>query len=321
MNILVTGVGALIGQGIIRSLRDISADLNIIGVDRSADSCGPYICDDFFAKPKCDERSIGYEEFWLSLLADNDVKLVLPGIEEDMLFFHEKRKLFEKWNIAINSEETIKTACDKWSLHKIIQKIGLPTIPTALCSQISDWPVDFEKNRYILKPRSSNGSRGIIFVDDSNSLDEGLSSIANKRDYIIQEIIGKNSAEFTSSAFGFGDGKSLPPITFRRRLSPLGNTANVEVESIKGIDDQIHLISECIKPKGPTNYQFREKDGKHYLMDLNPRFSSTASLKTLFGYNEARMCIQHLCNQESLTMPKVRSGKAWRYYADYVIFE
>ena len=321
MNIIVTGVGALIGQGIVRSLREINADLNIIGLDRSVDSCGPYICDHFFLKPKFDERSLDYAEFWLKLLDDNDVTLVLPGIEEDMLFFHDNRKIFESWNVAINSEATIKAACDKWTLHELIQDLGLPTIPTSLCSSIADFPVDFEVNKYILKPRSSNGSRGIIFVDDSETLTSGLSSISDTQSYIIQQIIGKDSSEFTSSAFGFGDGKSLSPITFRRRLSPLGNTASVVVESIKDIDEQICLLSKRIKPIGPTNYQFREKDGQYYLMDLNPRFSSTASLKTLFGYNEAQMCIQHLCNKEPITMPRVRSGKAWRYYADHVIFE
>ena len=86
ITVVVTAVGALIGQGIIRSLRLSGMSVRIIGVDRGPCGIGPFWCDAFFAKPAVDESSSAYLDFWKNLLTDEAVNLVLPGLELDVLF-------------------------------------------------------------------------------------------------------------------------------------------------------------------------------------------------------------------------------------------
>ena len=46
-NILVTGVGAIIGYGLINSLHKSKYDVHIIGMDIYDDAYGQYLCDEF----------------------------------------------------------------------------------------------------------------------------------------------------------------------------------------------------------------------------------------------------------------------------------
>ena len=81
--IVVTGVGAIIGQGIVKALRKCGRNVCVIGIDRNPQSVGPQICDIFYAKPACDESSEKYLAFWRDFLGKDSVDLVLPGLEVD----------------------------------------------------------------------------------------------------------------------------------------------------------------------------------------------------------------------------------------------
>ena len=50
-NILVTGVGAIIGYGIIESLKLSNLNCKIIGTDIYEENYGKYICDEFIQVP------------------------------------------------------------------------------------------------------------------------------------------------------------------------------------------------------------------------------------------------------------------------------
>ena len=81
VTILVTGVGAIIGQGIIKSLRKSNYSVRIIGIDRSKNSPGPSLCDVFYQKPLCNEDSSEYLSFWYDVLKKESVDIVLVGLE------------------------------------------------------------------------------------------------------------------------------------------------------------------------------------------------------------------------------------------------
>ena len=49
--VLVTGVGAIIGQGIVDGLRRSGRSVRVVGLDRNPDCLGPKLCDDFVPKP------------------------------------------------------------------------------------------------------------------------------------------------------------------------------------------------------------------------------------------------------------------------------
>ena len=83
ISVLVTGVGAIIGYGIINSLRkqnDIS--VRIVGMDIFDDAYGQFLCDKFYIAERADSPK--YQDFINDLIAKEKIDLIIPGIEQDM---------------------------------------------------------------------------------------------------------------------------------------------------------------------------------------------------------------------------------------------
>src|SRR5271155_4521825 len=80
--ILVTGVGAVIGYGIVRSLRASKFPVRIVGMDIYADAVGQRWCDVFEQAVRADDPR--YPEHVAELILRHSIHLVIPGIEQDV---------------------------------------------------------------------------------------------------------------------------------------------------------------------------------------------------------------------------------------------
>jgi carbamoyl-phosphate synthase large subunit len=321
VNILVTGVGAIIGQGIIKSLRQSRHTVRIVGMDRSDRSPGPSLCDLFIQKPPCEESEKDYLDFWERILESEKIDLVLPGLEVDITFLDQQRKRFEPFNaiLVLNRHELIALSSDKWLFGEELHRQGLPRIPSAIPRTWNEALELLGSSPLLFKPRHGNGSRGIVRLDDETDFLYWRAKAGH--DWMLQRIVGTDQSEYTVGVFGFGDGRSVKPITFRRRLSGAGNTLEAEVVSDPVIEHAALELTGIFKPLGPTNYQFRKEGDIAYLLEINPRFSSSNSLRSAFGYNEAEMAIDFFLFDILPPSPPIRQGIAWRYSEDCVVYD
>ncbi len=321
LRIVVTGVGAIIGQGIVRSLRKSRRGVYVVGLDRSDDSAGPHFCDDFRRKPRCDEDDPAYLDFWRKLLVEEGIDLVLPGLEHDVQQLDRMRDGLAdtRARLALNRSELIMRTADKWEFGEALVEHGLPRIPTVLGSDWEAAVCALGPPPILLKPRRGNGSRGIVRLHDA----EDLAYWARRGgpDFMLQRIVGSDDEEYTVGAFGLGDGTTLPPITFRRRLSPAGNTQLVEVVDDAALTEATRALAMIFRPLGPTNLQFRKEGECCFLLEINPRISSSTSLRAAFGYNEASMCIDFFVRGRTPAFPRIRRGRGWRYSEDFVVHD
>lgn len=317
--VLATGIGAIIGQGIIRGLRASGYRTKIIGLDRSTRPPGPEWCDAFVQKPHCEETSPKYLEFWHSLIREHKIDLVLPGLEVDVDFLDVHRKTLElatNCTIALNRHALIDLANDKWRMHLHLEAHDFPSIPTVIPTTWEDAMEKLGKPPILMKPCRSNGGRGIVRLHDRNDFDYWIRKAEGP--CMLQRIVGSDDEEFTVGSFGLGGGDALDPIIFRRRLCAAGNTVMAEVVTNKLISERVAALNALLQPEGPTNYQFRIEHGEAYLLECNPRFSSSNSLRTKFGYNEAAMSINHFHYRRQPQPPIILGGTGWRYSEDYV---
>ena len=77
----------------------------------------------------------------------------------------------------------------------------------------------------------------------------------------------------------------------------------------------------AFQPEGPTNFQFRRHEGELYLLEINPRMSSSTTIRTAFGYNEARMCLEYYLENKRAIVGPIRRGRALRFIEDYIIYD
>lgn len=321
ITVLVTGIGAIIGQGIIKSLRQSRYAVRIVGIDRSDQSPGPSLCDVFRKKPSCEESEYPYREFWDEVLRKEGVDVVLPGLEHDVLFLNGQRDAIQSTGarLAMNRRELIELCADKWLLGEELARRGLPCIPTTRVHNWQDAVVQLGPPPLLLKPRSGNGSRGIVTLNDDDDFRYWRGKAGDN--WILQRIIGDDRQEYSVGVFGLGDGRALDPIIFRRRLSSAGFTQEAQVVVEPVIEAAAHRLTSLLRPLGPTNYQFRKDGDTAYLLEINPRFSSTTSLRCAFGYNEAEMAVEFFLFDRNPPSPRIRHGRAWRFSQDFVIYD
>lgn len=316
--VIVTGVGALIGQGVAQGLKE-GGRVWLLGVDRRESLYADALCNLIVRKPFCDEDDPRYLAFWLDLIKRYKIDLIIPCISIDSSFFSENCEALEAVGakIVLNDSRLMKLTNNKLKFANNFSALGLPVIPMVssdaswddTCSTLGQPP-------FIFKPAIGEGSVGVHLITDQMDFDYWT-----KREdsaYLIQKIIGTNKAEFTVGIFGLGGGKYIGPVIFRRKLTRAGNTGEAEVVEHPEIDRVTKIIAEHYEPIGPTNLQFRVENGRAYLLEINARFSSSASLRRLFGFDEVSMCLDFFLEGRTPKEPTLREGLAQRHSADLV---
>jgi carbamoyl-phosphate synthase large subunit len=314
-NVLVTGVGALIGYGIVRSLRACKYDLTIIGMDVYDDAVGQQWCDTFVQALWASDGS--YCDFLSTLMDQHDIDLVFFGLEAEIhkvcATENEFRNDFGKF--ALNRKELIDLSKDKWRMFEHLVANQFIAIKSMISGDY-DTVVQQLGLPCLIKPRCSSASKGISRVCSREDFDYWKSKLAE--DFMIQEIVGDDEHEYTVGAFGLGDGSFSQSVTFRRKLSREGATAKAQIVDIPELNEEVRRLTSILKPIGPTNYQFRLHKGNFLLLEVNPRISSSTSLRTAFGFNEAEMSIEFFVERKRPGRAVLKSGRAVRYIEDIV---
>jgi carbamoyl-phosphate synthase large subunit len=317
--VLVTGVGAIIGYGILRSLRQASRPLRLIGADIYADAVGQAWVDDFVQAPLTADTD--YLAWLEKTIIDKRVDMVMPGIEQDLYCFAANRSFFRRLGVAVvlNSDLLMTLTADKWLMHEELKRIGSAArIPSSLSGDFASLARDLG-TPFLLKPRKSYASKGLVKVSTPA---EFAGHSANLGTHLMaQPVIGSDDEEYTIAVFGDGSGQAKASIALRRRLAPDGSTAKAWVASPPGLEGAVASLCAHFKPVGPTNLQFRKDGADWKLLEINPRISSTTSIRTAFGYNEPEMCVDYFVGGKTITQPVLRQGFAARYIEDRIVYD
>ena len=315
--VLVTGVGAVTGYGILRTLRKRRPELRLVGIDTNADAVGAHWCSRFVTCPPTIEPS--YLQWLHSIICHEHVDLVLPTLDADLdLFRATGAAAYLTAALALNSDTALAMSRDKLELDRQLAAHDDPArIPTSTST-------DFDELRaslgapFLLKARRGYGSRGIVTIADPIEFEHHAPHLPD--DLIAQQMVGRDDDEYTVGAFGDGHDRFCARIVMRRTLFPWGTTRRVEVvDASPDLDATIDRLAPIIAPQGPTNLQFRRSEtGAWMLLEVNARVSSSASLRDLFGYREAEMAIDYYLEGEVPAQPEIRTGSAVRYLEDLI---
>lgn len=318
IRVLVTGVGAVIGYGIIKSLRQSGRDVHIVGTDIFEDAVGQHWCDEFVQSlPAAD---VQYPEFLRSIVRGKSIDIVFPGIEQDIFALNRARNRLDedKCKYVLNERQLIEDARDKWRIYSRLKEEGFPCIETRIEGQFDDF-ASILGNPFLIKPRRSYASKGIVRVQSERELSYWRTSLGDN--FMVQEIVGDDDSEYTVGAFCLPGGTVHSQIIMKRKLSGEGATAKAKVVDQPELKVLVEKLALVFLPVGPTNFQFRYHKGEFLLLEINPRISSSTSLRTAFGFNEAEMSLQYYLEGKVPSLPDLRYGHAARFIEDYVVYD
>jgi carbamoyl-phosphate synthase large subunit len=217
----------------------------------------------------------GYVDALRALVADHEVRLVVPLADLDHLLLAERRDELGAL-VLLPGPDTIRLCEDKYAAHSFFAERGIATPATWLPDEVPRdvaFPV-------LVKARRGFGSRHIYRADDRRELDFFLGYTS--KESMVQDVC--RGEEFSIDVFCDTDARCLNAIP-RTMIESKGG------ESIKGMttkDSQLidhgRRVAEALRIVGPANIQcFREPDGSLPVTDVNPRFGGGFPLPTAAG--------------------------------------
>ena len=311
MKILITGAGALLGQGIFKSMEYTGSNKShYIGMaDPSPTSAGLYWGDASHIIPLA--KNANYISDLIDLLINNKYEVLIPGTDIELPVLAKNKKLIEsKTNckLVISEENIIEIANDKYLTYQFLERELFNPPRSCLPKDFDEFSCN-TKFPYIVKPRDGARSIGLHIVRNYSELKEALNISQNP---LIQEYISDENGEFTAGSFTLRD-VSIFSIILQRELRD-GNTYKASVNNEKKLLDHIQRVSNKLKPFGPCNFQFRiDKDGFPRIFEINARFSGTTLMRVHANFNEVDWMINYLSNDEIPNNFQIRDLIFMRY--------
>ncbi len=317
-NILVTGAGALLGQGILRCLADYKDEYVIYTADPSPYSSGHWLGDYSFIIPMAKDEN--YQQEAEKIIEEAKIDVVFVGTDVELPFFAEKRDYFqEKFNtkIIVSDANVIEISNDKFKTAQFLKNNGFPYPDSVMASDKKGVKEFKERNQFPFFAKPIDGARSMGLVKINN--DEDLIKVLNDpKNLVIQEFLGDGEGEYTTGTLVV-KGKCKAIVSLKRDLRD-GNTFRTYRDEQTNIyDSYIKQIAEKLRVEGPCNFQYRIKNGNPIVFEINGRYSGTTPLRSFYGFNEVKAYLDYIFEGKEIEQPVLKEGMVFRTFSDLFI--
>lgn len=315
--ILVTGAGALLGQGILRSIDFSSNSYYIVSADPDVRSTGHALANKCYTIPFATAPE--YLERIEDIIKKEKIDIIFIGTDVELPIFSENREYLEKnysLKVVVSDTQAIEIANDKWLTSEFLRKNGFPYPISALTTDKEQIKSLTTKANFpfIAKPVDGARSKGIKIITNYKELEEVCSYPNN---LVVQEKLREDEGEFTTGCI-VTNGKCVAVVSLTRDLRD-GNTWRAYRNGNSPYDETIAVIAESLGVEGPANFQYRIKDGKPVVFEVNCRFSGTTPLRLMFGFNEVEAIIDYYLEDKPITQPTLKDGTILRTFSDVFV--
>lgn len=315
IKVLVTGAGALLGQGVMRALRLSTIPTRVVAVDPSPLAVGLYWADQSYLVPLASDP--GYLDAIRDLLRKERPDVVMLGTDVELRIMALCRAELEKdfgVHILVSDSYVIEVADDKFMTASFLEERGFPFPLSALPGDHARL-IEEVGFPLIVKPRTGARSIGVRTVHDRAELRHALSGAF---DVLVQECVGSAREEYTAGVIAF-PGQQPVSIVMRRDLRD-GNTFRAYVDDYPELNAMAQKVALALGVRGPVNFQFRlDRNGVPKIFEINARYSGTTPLRARAGFNEVELALRHLVLGEPISQPEVKKVTFLRYWDELMI--
>ena len=314
----VSGVSGIVGYGIVNSAKLGRHNLRVVGSCLDDFNYGAFQVDQNFIAPMT--STPGYISWLEDLISKEQILFAIPGIEVDVHTWNKNREAMLNLGCSplLNSKDLIKLTSDKYQFFKDVEcKEFSHTIPTSDSTVYQNVLEFLQSENMIAKPKLGFAKKGFQKLQNESEFD--LFVAKNPTGFVFQPNLESDGFEYTSGVFGDGAGGFSASITMRRRLATAGYTEYAEVVHEPLIEEIILDYCQMYSPIGPTNFQFMRSRNQFYLLEINPRFSSSNSIRTLLGFNEVEMLLDFTLEGILPKQPKLQHSKVVRFISDAIV--
>ena len=262
-NILFTGGGG-VGNELI--WKKLYKKYNLYFCDVEIENIDPIIPASFkFKVSYCNSKD--YIKDIKKICLKKNIDLIVPGIDEELIKLSKNKKQLPE--LFIPNLKTIKTCNNKWKTYEFCAKNNILTPLTSLAAKFSLK----HKKSVVFKPISGRGSKDIFYVqniNESKALVYFLKIRKTLKDFIVQDFI--KGEEYTVTCYINNQDQVILPY---KVISKKGITKRAIFKNNQKIKYFSKKICKLLKIKNIINIQLIKNNNKLYLIEINPRISTT----------------------------------------------
>jgi len=286
VNILITSVSRKVW--LVKAFKDAlkQEEINgkVISVDINPLSAGFYASDKHYLIPPSSDQN--FMPVILEICKKEDVKLLIPTRDGELLLFAKNKKKFEKQGIyvVVSNLEVIEICNDKYKFHQFLMKNNIPSPKTYLPNQL-----DFSSIHYplLVKSRYGSGSKGLFKVENAEELQFFVNYVPNP---VIQEFI--NGKEYTVDLFSDFNGNVVTVVPRERVETFCGESYKGKTVKDTQIIEYAKNLAEKLGTIGHITIQCIKNDNGIKFIEVNPRFGGGAILGIKSGANTPLLLIR-----------------------------
>ncbi|MGB7900855.1 MAG: ATP-grasp domain-containing protein [Halobacteriota archaeon] len=308
MNVAVTAVGGVVGQGIIKSLQNTEYD--VVAIDPEELATGLYAarksCLGLYAKDKEFINRI------VEICKTENCKIIFPGMDVELIPLSNQASLLKANGIypVVSRPEVVKICDNKMLTLSFLKRHNFP-YPKSFDLREYAFELDFP---VIFKPKKGEGSAGVFLVDDKEQFD-AISKSLDASSYIVQEYI--DGEEYTCGTVTLQN-KCIGVILMKRQLRA-GATYKAFVVKNDALEKFIKNVITTLKPFGACNIQLRMIDNVPFIFDINARCSGATPARTLAGFNEPKIICDFVSKGVNDPKFSIREVAILRYWSELAV--
>lgn len=317
VNVLVMAVGSPLGQSILKAVKSslyvdqiYAADINELASGLYFDNVKPVIL------PLVKEND--YFDVLTDFVEKNNIRVIFPTIALEHEFFAKHTAYFHERKVGVVScDASVFEICnDKYESMQFLKQNSIAAPSTILgCDRDAieefitcyGFPV-------VIKPRNGASSNDVFIVKSRERLLALLG--AYPEDYFVVQQYLEDPKDYTAGVYVSSLADFSDVIIFERNLK-FGLSYSGKIISDTKLKEYCLSISTALQSSYSINIQFKMVAGQPYCYEINPRLSSTTSVRAHFGFNEPDMIIRDMIGIKPLREHQpAQSGVFMRYWEE-----
>lgn len=300
INILILSAGRRVE--LVKCFKDAAklegVDSKIITADISNTAPAIYFGDKNYIIPRIGEE--GYIESIIDICKKENIKLVVPTIDTELLIMSENRELIEKESesrVLISNKKAIEICRNKINTNKFFEENGFGVPREITLDDIGNKRYEFP---LFIKPFNGSSSINTFKVNNEKELNFFVEYVKNP---IIQEFV--DGREYTVDAFVDFDGNPITIVPRERLATRSGEIAKGKIVKDRELIEEVRNVIRILNPIGHITVQcMKTKKGIKFI-EINPRFGGGAPMSIKVGANSP------------LNLYKLLKGEKIEYNEDY----
>jgi len=292
INVLILSAGRRVElvQCFQKAAKKLNIKSNIVAGDCSDTAPALYFADRTYKLPRINEPI--YIQSIIDACNQENIKLIVPTIDTDLLLLAENRSFIEESTnakVLISDTKVVEICRDKINTQKFLEEngFGIPKMYTD--EELKNGNIQFP---LFIKPKSGSSSINTFKVNNSNELNIYKSIIDQP---IIQDFM--EGEEFTVDVFLDFNSTVITVVPRLRIATRSGEISKGKIVRDREIIDDVTRLMKVLKPIGHITVQLmKTKKGIEYI-EVNPRFGGGAPMSIKSGADSCESLFRLLIGQ------------------------